>query len=53
LRALREENDEVFQSTIIRCANSQRGEFEKEYFLALWEVERGFPKEPFVSQTSG
>jgi hypothetical protein len=53
LRALREKNDEVFQLAMIRCANSQRGALEQEYYLALWELERGFPREPFIPQNSG
>lgn len=48
LRALREGNKTGFRVGMIRCANSFYGYHEYEYYLARWEVERGFPEVAFA-----
>lgn len=48
LRALREGNRSEFEVAMTNCASSQNGELEGEYFLALWELEQGFPEHPFT-----
>lgn len=37
----------TFEQSMRRCASSERGLLEHEYFLARWEVERGFPRPAF------
>ena len=47
LGALRKGDVPTFLVSMRRCAASKRGELEHEYYLARWELDRGFPQPAF------
>jgi tetratricopeptide (TPR) repeat protein len=47
LDALRKGDIAGFKAAMVHCAGSRYGELEDEYYLALWEVEHGFPDPAF------
>lgn len=53
VRALIESDWATFQEAMMRCAQSSYGLLEQEYYLARWEVSRGFPEPAFPGQRVG
>jgi tetratricopeptide (TPR) repeat protein len=47
LAAVRKGDVQTFQASTQRCAASQKGELEHEYYLARWELDQGFPHRAF------
>jgi hypothetical protein len=51
VRAVREGDRDGFRSRMASSAASPYGELENEFHLARWEVENGFPTQPFAGGT--
>lgn len=50
--ALRSGNRQLFVTSMEACAHNPKGLLEAEYFLACWEMHKGYPNPPFVAESA-